>query len=66
MMKENLEEMNKQISALSDTIKDIEEEMKAKDVLFLNVRTGFFCANTNVFDLVFLWQVGSRGKGLTG
>ncbi|XP_048023267.1 nuclear factor 7, brain-like [Megalobrama amblycephala] len=36
MMKENLEEMNKQISALSDTIKDIEEEMKAKDVLFLN------------------------------
>ncbi|XDV38278.1 hypothetical protein PO909_007722 [Leuciscus waleckii] len=36
MMKQNLEEMNKQISALSDTIQDIEEEMKAKDVLFLN------------------------------
>uniref|UniRef100_A0A673NJ79 Zinc-binding protein A33-like n=1 Tax=Sinocyclocheilus rhinocerous TaxID=307959 RepID=A0A673NJ79_9TELE len=39
MMKRKLEEMNTQISALSDTIKDIEEQMKAKDPAFLNVRT---------------------------
>uniref|UniRef100_A0A671QM51 B30.2/SPRY domain-containing protein n=1 Tax=Sinocyclocheilus anshuiensis TaxID=1608454 RepID=A0A671QM51_9TELE len=31
MMKQKLEEMNTQISALSDTIKHIEEQMKAKD-----------------------------------
>lgn len=39
MMKQTLEEMNTQISALSDTIKLIEEQMKAKDATFLNVRT---------------------------
>ncbi len=37
-MKQTLEEMNTQISALSDTIKHIEEQMKAKDATFLNVR----------------------------
>uniref|UniRef100_A0A673G537 Nuclear factor 7, ovary-like n=1 Tax=Sinocyclocheilus rhinocerous TaxID=307959 RepID=A0A673G537_9TELE len=36
MMKQKLEEMNTQISALSDTIKHIEEQMKAKDATFLN------------------------------
>uniref|UniRef100_A0A8C1LN78 Zinc-binding protein A33-like n=1 Tax=Cyprinus carpio TaxID=7962 RepID=A0A8C1LN78_CYPCA len=37
MMKEKLEEMNRHISALSHTIKDIEERMKANDVSFLKV-----------------------------
>ncbi|XP_050959898.1 nuclear factor 7, ovary [Labeo rohita] len=35
MMKEKLEEINRHISALSDTIKDMEEMMKASDVCFL-------------------------------
>uniref|UniRef100_A0A8C1LJ71 Tripartite motif-containing protein 35-like n=1 Tax=Cyprinus carpio TaxID=7962 RepID=A0A8C1LJ71_CYPCA len=35
MMKENLEEINTHISALSHTIKDMEEMMKASDVCFL-------------------------------
>ncbi|KAK9969996.1 hypothetical protein ABG768_028136 [Culter alburnus] len=35
MMKEKLEEMNSHISALSHTIKDMEEMMKASDVCFL-------------------------------
>ncbi len=37
MMKEKLEEMNRHISALSHTIKDTEEMMKANDVCFLKV-----------------------------
>ncbi|XDV10915.1 hypothetical protein PO909_000021 [Leuciscus waleckii] len=36
-MKEKLEEMNTHISALSHTIKDMEEMMKANDVCFLKV-----------------------------
>ncbi|XP_052444228.1 nuclear factor 7, ovary [Carassius gibelio] len=36
MMKQKLKEMNTQISALSDTIKHIQEQMKAKDATFLN------------------------------
>ncbi|XP_051721910.1 zinc-binding protein A33-like [Ctenopharyngodon idella] len=36
MMKEKLEEMNRQISALSDTIKDTEEKMNASDASFLH------------------------------
>ncbi|XP_043091121.1 E3 ubiquitin-protein ligase TRIM35-like [Puntigrus tetrazona] len=35
MMKEKLEEINRHISALSDTIKDTEEMMKDNDVCFL-------------------------------
>ncbi|KAK9978967.1 hypothetical protein ABG768_020703 [Culter alburnus] len=35
MMKEKLEEMNRHISAVSHTIKDMEEMMKANDVCFL-------------------------------
>ncbi|XP_067224014.1 nuclear factor 7, ovary-like isoform X2 [Chanodichthys erythropterus] len=35
MMKKKLEEMNRHISALSHTIKDMEEMMKANDVCFL-------------------------------
>ncbi|XP_051743146.1 E3 ubiquitin-protein ligase TRIM35-like isoform X2 [Ctenopharyngodon idella] len=35
MMKEKLEEMNRHISALSHTIKDMEEMMKASDLCFL-------------------------------
>uniref|UniRef100_A0A672PFB1 Tripartite motif-containing protein 35-like n=1 Tax=Sinocyclocheilus grahami TaxID=75366 RepID=A0A672PFB1_SINGR len=37
MMKEKLEELNRHISALSHTIKDTEEMMKASDVCFLKV-----------------------------
>ena len=37
MMKEKLEEMNTHISALSHTIKDMKEMMKANDVCFLKV-----------------------------
>jgi len=37
MMKEKLEEINRHISALSNTIKDMEEMMKASDVCFLKV-----------------------------
>ncbi|ROK54649.1 Tripartite motif-containing protein 16 [Anabarilius grahami] len=35
MMKEKLEEMNRHISALSHTMKDMEEMMKANDICFL-------------------------------
>ncbi|KAL0198767.1 hypothetical protein M9458_007307, partial [Cirrhinus mrigala] len=35
MMKEKLEEINRHISALSHTIKDMEEMMKTNDILFL-------------------------------
>ncbi|KAL6483743.1 hypothetical protein MHYP_G00086150 [Metynnis hypsauchen] len=35
MMRRKIEEMNGEISALSDTIRNIEKEMKAEDVLFL-------------------------------
>uniref|UniRef100_A0A672L6W8 Zinc-binding protein A33-like n=1 Tax=Sinocyclocheilus grahami TaxID=75366 RepID=A0A672L6W8_SINGR len=41
MMKEKLEEMNRHISALSHTIKDTEEMMKASDARFLKVTTEF-------------------------
>ncbi|KTG44124.1 hypothetical protein cypCar_00007567 [Cyprinus carpio] len=42
-MKEKLEEMNRQISALSDTIKDIKEKMMphTSDASFLHVRTEY-------------------------
>ncbi|XP_073704003.1 zinc-binding protein A33-like [Garra rufa] len=36
MMKEKLEEMNRQILALSDTIKDIEKQMNTSDISFLH------------------------------
>uniref|UniRef100_A0AAR2KG10 Zinc-binding protein A33-like n=1 Tax=Pygocentrus nattereri TaxID=42514 RepID=A0AAR2KG10_PYGNA len=38
MMRRKIEEMNGEISALSDTIRNIEKEMEAEDVLFLQVR----------------------------
>ncbi|KAI4902388.1 hypothetical protein NFI96_026357 [Prochilodus magdalenae] len=38
MLKEKIEKMNREISALSDTIRVIEEEMGAEDVSFLQVR----------------------------
>ncbi len=40
-MKQKAEEMNRQISALSDTIKDIEEKMNTSDASFLHVRTEY-------------------------
>uniref|UniRef100_A0A3B4DGW5 RING-type domain-containing protein n=1 Tax=Pygocentrus nattereri TaxID=42514 RepID=A0A3B4DGW5_PYGNA len=41
MMRRKIEEMNGEISALSDTIRNIEKEMEAEDVLFLQVRISF-------------------------
>ncbi|KAI4874090.1 hypothetical protein NFI96_030797, partial [Prochilodus magdalenae] len=38
MLKEKIEKMSREISALSDTIRAIEEEMGAEDVSFLQVR----------------------------
>ncbi|KAL2080838.1 hypothetical protein ACEWY4_022691 [Coilia grayii] len=39
MMKEKIEKMSREISSLSDTIRAIEEEMKADDMTFLQVQT---------------------------
>lgn len=56
MMKEKLEEMNRQISALSDTIKDIEEKMNASDVSFLHVRTeNFFFLTSNFYPVLYIY-----------
>lgn len=41
-MKEKLETINMEISALSDTIKDTEEKMKANDISVLHVRKCYF------------------------
>ena len=38
MMKEKIEKMSREISSLSDTIRAIEEKMKADDITFLEVR----------------------------
>ncbi|XP_047671036.1 E3 ubiquitin-protein ligase TRIM35-like isoform X2 [Tachysurus fulvidraco] len=35
MMKEKIEKLSRDISSLSDTIRDIEDEMRAEDILFL-------------------------------
>ena len=51
-MKEKLEEMNTHISALSHTIRDMEEMMKDNDVSFLKVtnQSGFIlCAENNLY-----------------
>ena len=51
-MKEKLEEMNTHISALSHTIRDMEEMMKDNDVSFLKVtnQSGFIlCAQNNLY-----------------
>lgn len=37
-MKEKMEKLSRDISSLSDTIRAIEEEMRAEDVSFLQVR----------------------------
>ncbi|XP_031435902.1 zinc-binding protein A33-like [Clupea harengus] len=39
MMKEKIEKMSREISSLSDTIRAIEEKMRADDITFLQVRT---------------------------
>ncbi|KAL2080820.1 hypothetical protein ACEWY4_022673 [Coilia grayii] len=39
MMKEKIEKMSREISSLSDTIRAIEEQMKADDITFLQVGT---------------------------
>lgn len=38
MMKEKTEGLSREISTLSDTIKSIEEELRADDISFLQVR----------------------------
>ncbi|XP_063069946.1 E3 ubiquitin-protein ligase TRIM35-like isoform X1 [Engraulis encrasicolus] len=42
MMKEKIEKMSREISSLSDTIRAIEEEMKADDVTFMQVNPEFY------------------------
>ncbi|KAI4871329.1 hypothetical protein NFI96_023465, partial [Prochilodus magdalenae] len=42
MMRRKIEELNVEISSLSDTIRNIEKEMGAEDVLFLQVRSSIF------------------------
>uniref|UniRef100_A0A671PQW3 Uncharacterized protein n=1 Tax=Sinocyclocheilus anshuiensis TaxID=1608454 RepID=A0A671PQW3_9TELE len=49
MMKEKLEEMNRHISALSHTIKDTEEMMKASDVCFLKSPDLITAGSTDAF-----------------
>ena len=39
MMKEKIEGLNREISTLSHTIRAIEEELRAEDISFLQVRT---------------------------
>ena len=39
MIKEKIEGLNKEISTLSHTIRAIEEELRAEDISFLQVRT---------------------------
>lgn len=41
-MKKKIEEMSKEISCLSDTIRAIQEELGAEDISFLQVRTNIF------------------------
>uniref|UniRef100_A0A3B1INU3 Uncharacterized protein n=1 Tax=Astyanax mexicanus TaxID=7994 RepID=A0A3B1INU3_ASTMX len=42
MMRRKIEEMNEEISSLSDTIRNIEKEMEAEDIQFLQVRFYIF------------------------
>ncbi|KAI4893096.1 hypothetical protein NFI96_026767, partial [Prochilodus magdalenae] len=42
MMRRKIEELNVEISSLSDTIRNTEKEMGAEDVLFLQVRSSIF------------------------
>ncbi|KAI4889678.1 hypothetical protein NFI96_022019, partial [Prochilodus magdalenae] len=42
MMRRKIEELNVEISSLSETIRNIEKEMIAEDVLFLQVRSSIF------------------------
>uniref|UniRef100_A0A8C8EQ10 RING-type domain-containing protein n=1 Tax=Oncorhynchus tshawytscha TaxID=74940 RepID=A0A8C8EQ10_ONCTS len=39
VMKEKIEEMSREISSLSDTIRALEEELRAEDISFLKVST---------------------------
>uniref|UniRef100_A0A674B9E5 Zinc-binding protein A33-like n=1 Tax=Salmo trutta TaxID=8032 RepID=A0A674B9E5_SALTR len=43
VMKEKIEEMNREISSLSDTIRALEEELRAEDISFLKVSTATQC-----------------------
>ena len=47
MMKEKIEKMSREISSLSDTIRVIEEKMRAEDDTFLQVRT-IYCPYQSV------------------
>ncbi|KAL2080901.1 hypothetical protein ACEWY4_022754 [Coilia grayii] len=55
MMKEKIEKMSREIASLSDTIRAIEEELKADDVTFLQVGTTVShsqSSNTNITILI--------------
>lgn len=56
-MKEKLEKINREISPLSDTIKDTEIKMKANDISLLQVRKCYFCAYPGK---AFIFQKDSR------
>lgn len=44
MIREKIEDLTLEMSSLSDTIRSIEQEMEAKDILFLRVRQS--CCST--------------------
>ncbi|XP_030648359.1 zinc-binding protein A33-like isoform X1 [Chanos chanos] len=50
MMKEDIKEMNREISRLSDTIRAIEEEIKSEDILFLKVNEDNILAQCTLQD----------------
>ncbi|ROL50355.1 Tripartite motif-containing protein 35 [Anabarilius grahami] len=54
MMKEKLEEMNRHISALSHTIKDMEEMMKDNDICFLKIM--WSTLEKRVTELTIPWE----------
>ncbi|XDV38100.1 hypothetical protein PO909_007579 [Leuciscus waleckii] len=57
MMKKKIEETSKQISSLTITIRDIEEQMKAEDVSFLQRTLRPHCKEPNIFQIQTSVQV---------
>src|SRR4029434_5426615 len=58
MMKEKIEKMSREISSLSDTIRDIEEKMRADDITFLQVRT-IHCPYY-IYIYIYIWSFSRR------
>ncbi|MGH0179975.1 UNVERIFIED_CONTAM: hypothetical protein FKN15_002991 [Acipenser sinensis] len=51
IMKEKIENITREISSLSDTIRVIEQEMEAEDIFFLQQHPGSYCLRICVFVL---------------